>query len=117
MHVRYVLVDDDYFVIIEPDQQKQEDYKVKVHKKILLKNAEALVDRTEPRNLIIGMAQINKNPGGKPQLDELTLFFENTAKCQYVKNLLDLSKKTAKFKLITQVAGFLEKCKADCNLE
>ena len=30
---------------------------IKVHKKVYLRNVESLVDRSEPRNLIIGFAQ------------------------------------------------------------
>lgn len=56
MHVRYVLVDQDFFILIEPDLGKADEYKVKVHRKIPLKHVESMIDRTEPRNLIMGFA-------------------------------------------------------------
>lgn len=60
MHVRYVLVDQDYFILIEPDFGKNDDYKVKVHKKVPLKQIESMIDRNEPRNLIMGFAIFTK---------------------------------------------------------
>ena len=31
-----------------------EEYRIKVHRKVALKYVESMVDRTEPRNLIVG---------------------------------------------------------------
>ena len=60
MNVRYVLVDQDFFILIEPDFNKSEEYRVKVHNKIPLKLVESMIDRTEPRNLVIGFAVFTK---------------------------------------------------------
>ena len=95
MHVRYVLVDPDYFILVEPEFSKQEDYRVRVHRKIQLKQAECMVDRTEPRNLILGFATFTSG-STKPIIEESLLYFENTHKCAYVKNMLDLNKKSSK---------------------
>ena len=68
MEVRHVLVDPDYFLLVEilPQEKKAEEEKkiiqtvdlrtlhIKIHKKVYLRNVESLVDRSEPRNLIIG---------------------------------------------------------------
>lgn len=56
MQVRYVLVDQDYFILIEPDFSHNDEYRVKVHVKVPLKHVESMIDRTEPKNLIIGFA-------------------------------------------------------------
>lgn len=60
MNVRYVLVDQEFFILIEPDFSKTDDYRVKVHVKVPLKHVEAMIDRTEPRNLIVGFATFTK---------------------------------------------------------
>jgi hypothetical protein len=60
MQVRYVLVDQDFFILIEPDFNKSDEYKVKVHKMVPLKHVESMIDRTEPRNLIMGFATFQK---------------------------------------------------------
>lgn len=60
MQVRYVLIDQDYFIIIEPDFSHNEDYKIKVHLKVPLKHIETMIDRTEPKNLIVGFATFTK---------------------------------------------------------
>ena len=83
---------------------------IKIHKKVQLRNVESLVDRSEPRNLIIGFAQAlesaaqplgmgQKQKQKKPvktaasdDLIEMLLYFENSNKCAYVKNMLDSSK-------------------------
>jgi len=113
MHVRYVLIDEEYFALIEPDQQKQEDFKVKVHKKVNIKTVEAQVDKSEPRNLHVTHG-FKSTLTGKLEFMDFLLYFENTAKCLYVKNLLDMSQKTAKFKMTNKVQNFIEKCKQDC---
>ena len=61
MQVRYVLVDQDFFILIEPDFSKNEEYRVRVHIKQPLKTVESMIDRTEPRNLIIGFATFQKS--------------------------------------------------------
>ena len=47
MYVRYVLLDPEFFLLVEPDFSQGEDYKIKVHQKITLKSVECLVDRME----------------------------------------------------------------------
>ena len=68
MEVRHVLVDPDYFILVEvlPQEKRQEEENkiiqtvdvrtvyIKIHKKVYLRNVESLVDRSEPRNLIVG---------------------------------------------------------------
>lgn len=91
----YVLVDQDFFIIIEPDFSQNNEYRVKVQVKVPLKHVESMIDRTEPRNLIVGFATFQKQ-SAKPLIEEMLLYFENTHKCSYVKNKLDMSKKTSK---------------------
>ena len=55
-----------------------------------MKQVESLIDRSEPRNLILGFA----DPLKKKDLEEMLLFFDTANKCTYVKNMLDLSKQT-----------------------
>lgn len=100
MQVRYVLADPEYFILIEPEFGKQsDDYRVLIHVKQPLKQVESMIDRTEPRNLIIGFATFTKG-SAKPLIEEMLLYFENTQKCSYVKNKLDISKKNSKQALI-----------------
>ncbi len=102
MNVRYVLVDQDFFILIEPEFGKNDEYKVKVHLKVPLKHIETMIDRTEPKNLIVGFATFQKQ-SAKPLIEEMLLYFENTHKCSYVKNKLDMSKKASKQLLINKV--------------
>ena len=100
---------------------------IKVHKKVYLRNVESLVDRSEPRNLIIGFAQalesVNqplniqakktiKKPikaAASDDLIEMLLYFENSNKCAYVKNMLDSSKQTLRQRQIKTAKNFFEK--------
>jgi len=95
MHVRYVLSDPEFFLLIEPEQAREGEYKVKVHLKVILKHVESMVDRNEPRNLIVGFATFEKQ-SAKPIIEEMLLYFENTHKCTFVKNLIDANKKANK---------------------
>ena len=79
MVVRHVLLDPEYFLLVEVDQdemtkkqqeQQSEENKIAtvrsqtvvdmrnasitIHKKVPLRNVESLIDRSEPRNLILG---------------------------------------------------------------
>ncbi len=55
MSVRYVIIDQDFFFLVEPDFSKNGEYRVKVHIKQPLKMVESMIDRNEPRNLIVGL--------------------------------------------------------------
>ncbi len=61
MNVRYVIVDEEYFMLVEPDfTALNGNYKVKIQIKQPLKMVEAMVDKTEPRNLIVGLVTLVK---------------------------------------------------------
>ena len=143
MEVRHVLVDPDYFLLVEvlPQEKKPEEEQkiiqtidlrtihIKIHKKVYLRNVESLVDRSEPRNLIVGFVietvqskqsvmnlpnQRNKGKILKHQISsdnlvEMLLYFENANKCTYVKNMLDFSKQTLRQRQIKNARKFLEK--------
>jgi hypothetical protein len=73
MSVRYVIIDQDFFLLVEPDFSKNGEYRVKVHIKQPLKMVESMIDRTEPRNLIIGLVILQKN-----EVKVSQLFFYNS---------------------------------------
>ncbi|TNV84769.1 hypothetical protein FGO68_gene16079 [Halteria grandinella] len=117
MCVRYVLIDQEYFILIEPEYNgRQDESRVKVHIKQPLKHIESVIDKTEPRNLNFGYPVFTKGQS-KPTIEEMMLYFENTHKCSLVKNKLDMSKKASKQILITAASGFLEKCLGDMRTD
>ena len=61
MSVRYVIIDPDFFLLVEPDFSKNGEYRLKVHIKQPLKMVESMIDRNEPRNMIIGLVTLQKN--------------------------------------------------------
>ena len=77
MAVRHVLVDQDYFIVVE---LLNTDTVMKIHSKESLQTLTCMVDLQEPRNLIV--------------CDELVLYFDSVNKCTYVKNMLELNKQT-----------------------
>ena len=56
MQVRYIVEDEEFFVLIEPDFERIADRIARIDKKISLKKVEAMIDRSEPRNLILGFS-------------------------------------------------------------
>jgi len=62
MNVRYAIVDSEFFMLVEPDftSISGQNYKVKIHIKQPLKLVEAMIDKTEPRNLIVGLVTLQK---------------------------------------------------------
>ena len=50
MQVRYIVEDEEFFVLIEPDFERIADRIARIDKKISLKKVEAMIDRSEPRN-------------------------------------------------------------------
>ena len=61
MNVRYVIVDEEFFMLVEPDFTSfSGQYKVKIQIKQPIKMVEAMVDKTEPRNLIVGLFTLQK---------------------------------------------------------
>tara|TARA_B110000285_G_scaffold149054_1_gene166389 strand:- start:278 stop:475 length:198 start_codon:yes stop_codon:yes gene_type:complete len=56
MSVRYVMIDPEFFILIEPDFAIQNENRIMIHQKIPLRHVESLVDKSDPRNLVIGFA-------------------------------------------------------------
>lgn len=56
MCVRYVMIDPEFFILIEPDFTVQNENRIIIHQKVPLKYVESLVDKSDPRNLVIGFA-------------------------------------------------------------
>lgn len=80
MSVRYVIIDQDFFFLVEPDFSKTGEYKVKVHIKQPLKMVESMIDRTEPRNLIVGLVILQKGEE-KVRIYIYKLFSQCPRKC------------------------------------
>ena len=160
MKVRYVILDPQYFLLVEVDQadllerQRREklaegagenkiatvrsqtvvdmrNANVTIQKKVPLRDVECLVDRSEPRNLILGFVYASKasttaganskqnsaakkksffrQPNAQVQmmpatenLEEMLLYFEHHTKCTYVKNMLDLNKQSLRKRIVNQ---------------
>ncbi len=84
MSVRYVIIDPDFFLLVEPDFSKNGEYRVKVHIKQPLKMVESMIDRNEPRNLIVGLVTLQKNEAKVSyNVISLTLFSLSLKKCCY----------------------------------
>ena len=47
MQVRYVMIDPEYFILIEPDFTVQNENRIKVHQRVPLRHVESLVDKND----------------------------------------------------------------------
>ena len=56
MSVRYVMIDPEFFILIEPDFSVQNENRIIIHQKVPLRHVESLIDRSDARNLVIGFA-------------------------------------------------------------
>jgi hypothetical protein len=137
MCVRYVMIDPEFLIIIEPDFSVQNENRIIIHQKVPLVHVQSMIDRQDQRNLVIAFAMFyaqnsgapsdgastdsrgqGPQPGGQNQINsggqqfshkEVLLYFENTSKCNYVKNMLDHTKKTFKQQQVNKVNHFLDK--------
>ena len=124
MEIRHVLADSDYFLLVEiknklndgeetkqspnKDPNRAKNTLLKVHKKVHLRNVESLVDRSEPRNLIVGIVT---GKGADNEInEEMLLYFDNMNKCAYVKNMLDMKKQSQRKRAVNNVKAYLENC-------
>lgn len=55
MQVRYIVVDPDFLILVEPEKTN-ESCQFKVHFKVPLKHTECAIDKMEPRNLVVAYA-------------------------------------------------------------
>ena len=138
------MIDAEFFILIEPDFSVQNENRIIIHQKVPLKHVESLIDRADQRNLVIGFAVFfsaangnNTNQGprfghsGPPRQNpmpnsssvnkfstqEILLYFENTSKCSYVKNMLDHTKKTFKQQQHNKACSFFDKCLKQYGIE
>jgi hypothetical protein len=127
MEIRHVLGDSDYFLLIElklqgkevdsesktettpeKDPNRAKNLIFKIHKKVHLRNVESLVDRSEPRNLIVGI--VSEKGDGNDINEEMLLYFDNANKCTYVKNMIDMKKQSQRKRVVNTVKKYLEDC-------
>ena len=98
----------------EKDPNRAKNTILKIHKKVHLRNVESLVDRSEPRNLIVGIVSSDKEKvplkDEKDINEEMLLYFDNANKCSYVKNMLDTKKQTQRKRVVSTVKKYLEDC-------
>lgn len=74
MIVRHVLVDPDYFILVETTENDT----MIVHEKIPLPELSTRVDPSDPRRLMVNSACV--------------LYFDSANKCAYVGNMLELNR-------------------------
>ena len=139
MEIRHVIADQDYFMLVEiklqpnmkqfvekegleekgewvgveRDSRLAKNILLKIHRKVHLRNVESLVDRSEPRNLIVGF--VTEKDAAKVEQDkdiseEMLLYFDNANKCTYVKNMLDMKKQSQRKRVVQTVKNYLEDC-------
>ena len=107
MCVRYVMIDPEFFILIEPDFSVQNENRIIIHQRVPLRHVESLIDKQDARNLIVGYAVFfpqNQSAAQQAQFttQEILLYFENHSKCSYLKNMLDHTKKTFKMQQINK---------------
>lgn len=86
-----VLVDQDYFLLVE----MVSDTTMKIHEKKDLKSLTCTIDLQEPRNLTV--------------CDLTVLYFDSANKCTYVKNLLDQNRQLLGKRNVFEFKKYLEK--------
>ena len=62
MCVRYVMIDPEYLILIEPDFSVQHENRITIHQKQPLLHVESLVDKQDERNLVVGFPVFKVNP-------------------------------------------------------
>lgn len=62
MCVRYVMIDPEFFILIEPDFSVKNENRIVIHQKVPLRHVESMVDKGDDRNLQIGFAVFFQNP-------------------------------------------------------
>jgi hypothetical protein len=62
MSVRYVMIDPEFFILIEPDFSVVGEHRIIIHQKVPLRHVESLIDRNDSRNLVIGFAVFFTQP-------------------------------------------------------
>lgn len=66
MCVRYVMIDPEFFILIEPDFTVSNENRIIIHQKVPLRHVESLVDKQDQRNLVIGFAVFMQNQQQNP---------------------------------------------------
>lgn len=56
MSVRYVMIDPEFFILIEPDFSIQNEHRIIIQLKVPLQHVETVIDKDDPRNLNVGFA-------------------------------------------------------------
>ena len=92
MQVRYVIIHADHCALAEIEKaQSADQLRLKIHKKANLQQVGSMIDRSEPRNLILSFSKQDARTS-KVDYEDLLLYFESSFKCTYVKSKVDQMK-------------------------
>eukprot|EP00357_Protocruzia_adherens_P011453 CAMPEP_0115007838 /NCGR_PEP_ID=MMETSP0216-20121206/21487_1 /TAXON_ID=223996 /ORGANISM="Protocruzia adherens, Strain Boccale" /LENGTH=844 /DNA_ID=CAMNT_0002374995 /DNA_START=193 /DNA_END=2727 /DNA_ORIENTATION=+ len=104
--VKYIVEDEDYLIVIEPDHQRM--HWARVCHKVRLRNVEFMIDRSDPRTLVVAI----KSEGTSTFYD-LVLTFEDHNRATYVKKVLEENRRNSKLYEMSLIESFLESCQND----
>ena len=105
--VRFLTEDEDYFVLVEPDQYRLNYATVRTITK--LRNVEVMADRADPRSLVIA---IKKNQDSY----QVVLTFEDSQRCVWAKRKIEENRKVSKSNDISLIESLLDSLDINCKV-
>lgn len=115
LEIRYVVLDPEFFILIEPDFNDSPVKTIRIEIKAPLKNIDTKTDFRDPKRLTIGISELTDQ--GEEILNKCTLHFESAYSCRSVKKTIDDNKKNQKRFLDTLIQSYFEKCIDDLQDE
>lgn len=94
LELRYVVLDPEFFILIEPDFEGSPLKTIRIEIKAPLKSIETKTDFRDQKRLVIGIAELTES--GEEIFNQFLIHFESPYSCRSVKKTIDDNKKNQK---------------------
>ena len=107
LEIRYVVLDPEFFILIEPDFEDVPLKTIRIEIKAPLKNIETQTDSRNPKKLTIGISELTDK--GEEIYHKFMLHFENALNWKSVRKTIEDNKKQQKKYLDVQFHSFFDR--------
>ena len=108
LEMRYVVLDPEFFILIEPEFEGKPNKSIRIEVKAPLKNIDTMTDFRDHKRLIVGISELSED--GEERHHKFLLHFENQYSCRSVKKTIDDNKKNQQQFFDALINSYFEQC-------
>jgi hypothetical protein len=113
--IRYLIEDENYFILIDPDYSQADQNIARIEKIALLRHIHINQEKSSESRMVRVQVTYLSEDMTKAEIEEIILFFENPQKCIQARTMLESNKKESYKRHSEQMLIFIHKCEQDVH--